>query len=133
MFQSHRIATSKLAVLAAVDLDHCSAFMTENTVIMSGNIREESIRCNSFVQARNIQGRKATLEVMTNRQANRSTKPLCCILKSLLHALKVDPSKKGSHGFKVRVMAVHRSIMSMHRTILNTGLMMITSPKSFTR
>ncbi len=98
IFRSHRIATSKLAVLAAVDLDHCSASMTENTVIMSGNIREESIRCNSSVQVRNIRGSKSTLEVMTKRQANRSTKLLRCILKSHLHALKVDPSKKGSHG-----------------------------------
>jgi hypothetical protein len=29
----------------------------------------------------------------------------------------------GSHGFILRVMAVHRSFMGMNRTILNMGLM----------
>jgi hypothetical protein len=113
MFQSHsRIAKSELSVLATVDLDHCSTSMTKNAIIVSGNIREESIRCNSFMQARNICDRKVTLEVMTQWQANRSTQPLCCILKGL----KVDPSKKGSHGLIVGVMAVHRRFMGMQRT-----------------
>ena len=75
------------------------------------------------MQARDICGRKATLEVMTKRQANRSTKPLRCILNSLFHSIKVDSSKMGSHGFILRVMAVHRSFMGMNRTILNMGLM----------
>jgi hypothetical protein len=37
MFRSHRIATREVAVLAALDLEHRSASMT-NAVIVSGNI-----------------------------------------------------------------------------------------------
>jgi hypothetical protein len=101
-FRSKRGAMEKLRVKATKDLNHGTATMAWNTIVMGRNVIEEGISREPLRDTTDIGSREPGLEVLPERMVDGSTVILGGRIKGGFDTVSRNPGKVGSEEVQIR-------------------------------